>query len=70
MKEISKTLYNGLLKKGKLNFRSDLDLGKEILKQDASLKMQGSEMVTDKVLEHEEKSHENNSHKKASSNSK
>ena len=70
MKEISKTLYNGLLKKGKLNFRSDLDLGKEILKQGASLKMQGSEMVTDKVLEHEEKSHEHTSHKKASSNSK
>lgn len=41
MKEISKPLYNGLLKKGKLNFRSDLDLGKEILKQGASLKMQG-----------------------------
>lgn len=70
MKEISKTLYNGLLKKGKLNFRGDFDLGKEILKQDASLKMQGLEIVTDKVLEHEEKSHENNSHKKASSNSK
>ena len=70
MKEISKTLYNGLLKKGKLNFRSDFDLGKEILKQGASLKMQGLEMVTDKVLEHEEKSHENNSHKEDSSNSK
>ena len=70
MKEISKTLYNGLLKKGKLNFRSDFDLGKEILKQGASLKMQGLEMVTDKVLEHEEKSHENNSHKDDSSNSK
>ena len=70
MKEISKTLYNGLLKKGKLNFRSDFDLGKEILKQGASLKMQVLEMVTDKVLEHEEKSHENNSHKDDSSNSK
>ena len=70
MKEISKTLYNGLLKNGKLSFRSDFDLGKEILKQVASLKMQGLEMVTDKVLEHEEKSHENTSHKKASSNSK
>ena len=70
MKEISKTLYNGLLKNGKLSFRSDFDLGKEILKQVASLKMQGLEMVTDKVLEHEEKSHDNNSHKEDSSNSK
>ena len=58
MKEIPKTLYNGLLKKGKLNFRSDFDLGKEILKQGASLKMQGLEFLTDKVIEHEEKSHE------------
>ena len=60
MKEITKTLYNGLLKKGKLNFRSDFDLGKEILKQGASLKMQGLEFLTDKVIEHEEKSHEKN----------
>ena len=58
MKEIPKTLYNGLLKKGKLNFRSDFDLGKEILKQGASLKMQGLEFLTDTVIEHEEKSHE------------
>lgn len=70
MKEITKTLYNGLLKKGKLNFRSDFDLGKEILKQGASLKMQGLEFLTDKVLEHKEKSYENNSHKKVSSNNK
>ena len=60
MKEITKTLYNGLLKKGKLNFRSDFDLGKEILKQGASLKMQGLEFLTDKVIEHEEISHEKN----------
>src|SRR5574344_1955131 len=70
MEEITKALYNGLLKKGKLNLRSDFNLGKEILKQGASLKMQVLEMVTDKVIEHEEEPHENNSHKEANSNNK
>jgi hypothetical protein len=32
--------------------------------------MQGLEMVTDKVIEHEEEPHENNSHKEANSNNK
>ena len=68
MKDIVKALYNGLLKKGKLNLRKDFDLGKEILKQGASLKLQGLEMVTDKVIDHEKESHENNPHKEVDSN--
>ena len=70
MKDIVKALYNGLLKKGKLNLRKDFDLGKEILKQGASLKLQGLEIVTDKAIDHEKESHENNPHKEADSNNK
>ena len=70
MKDIVKALYNGLLKKGKLNLRKDFDLGKEILKQGASLKLQGLEMVTDKAIDHEKESHENNPHKEVDSNNK
>ncbi len=68
MKDIVKALYNGLLKKGKLNLRKDFDLGKEILKQGASLKLQGLEMVTDKAIDHEKESHENNPPKEVDSN--
>ena len=70
MKDIVKALYNGLLKKGKLNLRKDFDLGKEILKQGASLKLQGLEMVTDKAIDHEKESHENNPHKEVDTNNK
>lgn len=70
MKDIVKALYNRLLKKGKLNLRKDFDLGKEILKQGASLKLQGLEMVTDKAIDHEKESHENNLHKEVDSNNK
>lgn len=54
-KEIVKELYNGLIKEDKLDVRSNFDLGKEIISQGASLKMQLLEETTNKAIEHKEK---------------
>ena len=70
LKEIVKELYNGLLKNGNMELRNDFDLGKEILSQGASLKMQFLEETTKKAMEHEGKSSENNVLKEAGPNNK
>ena len=59
-KEIVKELYNGLIKEDKLDVRSNFDLGKEIISQGASLKMQLLEETTNKAIEHKEKTKKNN----------
>ena len=70
MGDITRTLYNSLMKRNKLNLKNDFDIGKEILKQGASLKMQGLELITNKAIEQEKQSQVNYSQEKKELNNK